>query len=175
MQLQLSDTGYACILISVYAAEDEVYKCFGSLRLQPFSFFEVVEDKERREYHQKKGPGISPFFIQFRHDIEVHPVDARDKRGGHEDDRYNGENFYDLVLFDVHVTQESVLQVVEAVEAEFDVLYQRVDVLNDDRELGLQFHRNEFATEHARYHPLLVDDVLTEHHGLFLQVFDLGK
>jgi len=50
--------------------------------------------------------GYPPFLIQFRHNLEVHPVDARDKRGGHEDDRYDGENLDDLVLLDVHVTEE---------------------------------------------------------------------
>jgi len=55
------------------------------------------------------------------------------------------------------------------------VLHQRVDVLDDDRQLGLQLRGDKLAPEHARYGPLLVDDVLAEQHGLLLQVLDFRQ
>src|SRR5690606_88025 len=141
--------------------------------LEPAFLAEEIERNAYRDDHQSDGKGISIIPFGFRHQVEVHSVNARDQGRGHENDRGHGKYFDDLVLFDVHQTQEGILKVFQPMETEGGVFQQRVDVLDHDPELVVEFARNVFALEHAGDDALFIDDHQAKHHRGFLQFGDV--
>ena len=104
--------------------------------------------------------------------VKVHTIHTGDERRRKEDYVDNGENLDDFVLLDVNKTEEGVLEILETVERETGMLNEGVDVLNDDGELGLCLGWEELALQHIGTHATFVDDVLTDEHRFFLQLFD---
>ena len=90
--------------------------------LHPLLIPEVPDGESRREYHQADGEQIAqrdgvarnlPHPVQLGHKVEVHTVDTRDKRRGHEDNRCHRENLYNLILLDVNKAQSRILYVIQ--------------------------------------------------------------
>ena len=50
--------------------------------------------------------------MQFRHEVEVHTVEATDEGRRQEDYIYDREDLYNLILLDVYQTEEGILEVV---------------------------------------------------------------
>ena len=110
--------------------------------------------------------------VQFGHGLEVHAVDRRDERRGHEDHRRHGEDLDDLVLLDVDKTQRRILDIVQSLEAEIGMVDQRVDVLDHQLQARIDVVGETFGTQDARQHALAVEDILAQRHRALLQGAD---
>ena len=110
--------------------------------------------------------------MEFGNMVEVHTIHTGNERRRKEDYVDNGENLDDFVLLDVNKTEEGVLEILETVERETGVLDEGVDVLDDDGELGLCLRWEELALQHIGTYATFVDDILTDEHRFFLQLFD---
>ena len=68
--------------------------------------------------------------VQFRHYLKVHAVDAGYKRWRQKDDRDDGKDLDNLVLFTVDKSNGDVEQGVAFAKEEVGVLDQRLDILD---------------------------------------------
>ncbi len=98
---------------------------------QPAALAEVPHGPHRARHHQRDAVGVAIAPLQFRHELEVHPVHARDERGRQQRDARHREDLDDLVLVDVDEADRGVHQEVDLVEQERRVVVQRLDVAQD--------------------------------------------
>ena len=106
--------------------------------------------------------------MQFRHEVEVHSVEATDEGRRQEDDIDDCEDFDDAVLLNINQTKEGILEVVETVKTETSVVKERVDILDDHRQTRIEFFRKEIAFKNIGYYTLFIHYVLTNDSYFFL-------
>ena len=108
-------------------------------------------------------------------ELDVHAEEAGNQGRRHEHEGDKGEYLHDLVLVQVDDTENCVLQVFETLEAEVGVVDEGGYVLEKHIQPRTVFCRIVRALENAGYDPLLVYDVLTDEHGVFLQDVDVDE
>ncbi len=108
-------------------------------------------------------------------ELDIHSEEAGYQSRRHEHQRHQGEDLHDLVLVEVDNTQYSILKVLEPLETEVGVVDKRRYILEEYIQTRLIFLRVIRTLEDAGDNPLLVDDVLTDEHGVLLQNIDVDE
>src|SRR5437764_12006459 len=68
---------------------------------EPAAPLEPDQRNDRAEHDHRDAERIAPGPAQFRHELEIHAVDAGDHGRRNADDRHDGEDLEQIVLRDV--------------------------------------------------------------------------
>ena len=104
--------------------------------------------------------------------MEIHAVDTRHERRGHEDHGRHRKDLDDLVLLDVDEPQRGVLDIVQTLEAEIGMVDERVDVLDHQLQARIDVVGETLRAQDARQDALTVEDILAQQHRALQQGVD---
>jgi len=148
----------------------------GHVVLEHLPALEDPEDDADGDAHEDKNDEPGPVGVADEpSELDVHAEETGDEGRRHEHEGHKGEDLHDLVLVEIDDTENGVLQVFKTLEAEVGMIDQRRNVFQKDIQTRTVLRRIVGTFENAGYNPLLVNDILTDEHGVFLQDVDVDK